>query len=436
MSIVREAKYIKSDIKKNNNKFWYIYEHDDATVETHWGRVGDGGQRKTKDFGSQSAASSFFDRKCKEKERSGRNGEIAYRPLNIIGGTEGIKGMVKTVDKSRVKEIAKKQIKTNNPTVAKLIDYLSQVNAHNITQVTGGQITYNDTTGLFSTPLGIITQDNIDDANNILLEIGDLVADNKYGVKLKNRTNDYLMMVPQNIGRKKLDVEEFWSDLNAVQRQKAIVDSLQASLVTATSDPSRKKTDSISEEKVFDVVLTLMDDKEEKKRIFDKYYRTRKTQHSCSYLKPCSIYSVRIGKMEKAWQKDGAKMSNIMELWHGSSCANLLSIMSRGFIIPPPSSSNVTGRMFSDGVYASNISTKALGYSTGFWGQSSYNRYFMFLVDMAMGKYYVPNGASSNLPKKGYDSTFAKPRISGVLNEEMIVYRTSQVHPKYLVEFK
>ena len=66
-TLVREAKYIKSDVRKNNNKFWYIYQYDDNTIETHWGRVGDDGQRKTKPFPSEHAASSFFDRKCKEK---------------------------------------------------------------------------------------------------------------------------------------------------------------------------------------------------------------------------------------------------------------------------------------------------------------------------------------------------------------------------------
>lgn len=60
----------------------------------------------------------------------------------------------------------------------------------------------------------------------------------------------------------------------------------------------------------------------------------------------------------------------------------------------------------------------------------------MFLLDMAMGKYFVPPGPSDNLPKAGYDSTFAKPGHSGIQNEEMIVYRPSQCNPKYLIEFK
>ena len=69
MAILRSAKYIKSDVANNNNKFWYIEEYDNATVTTRWGRVGEDGQSKTKDFGSQCAASTFYDKKCKEKEQ-------------------------------------------------------------------------------------------------------------------------------------------------------------------------------------------------------------------------------------------------------------------------------------------------------------------------------------------------------------------------------
>ena len=155
--------------------------------------------------------------------------------------------------------------------------------------------------------------------------------------------------------------------------------------------------------------------------------------HSCSHYEIKKVYSVDVRTVREAFEAHSAKMDNIWELWHGSSASNLLSILKGGLIIPPKTSSNVTGRMFSDGIYASNISTKALGYSTGFWGQKS-NRAFMFLLDMAMGKYHVPSGPSSNLPARGYDSTFAKPGKSGIMNEEMIVYSTSQVNLKYLIE--
>ena len=38
-------------------------------------------------------------------------------------------------------------------------------------------------------------------------------------------------------------------------------------------------------------------------------------------------------------------------------------------------------------------------------------------------------------PRKGYDSTIAKSGTLNLVNNEMIVYKTEQVAPKYLVEF-
>ena len=82
---IKEDHYIKSDVGNNNNKFWIIRLFDDASVETEWGRVGAANpQSKTKSFGSMSGAEAFYSKKCSEKEKSGRNGEIAYRKLDLL----------------------------------------------------------------------------------------------------------------------------------------------------------------------------------------------------------------------------------------------------------------------------------------------------------------------------------------------------------------
>ncbi len=438
-TIVRQEKYIKSDcVTNNNNKWWTITLFDNDDVLTEWGRVGNAGQSKT----FPSAGVSFLEKKCREKE-SYRNGEIPYRKLNVIGGNATVTATNKTCTDANIKEIAKKQIKTNNPLVAKLIDYLAKVNAHQISVATGGKIIYNDTTGLFSTPLGIVTQENIDSANNILVEIGDLVSDKKYNDKMGNLTNDFCMLVPQDIGVKKLEIKEFWSDLSKVQYQKQILDNLQASLVSATSTPKTKKDDSPSapEQKVFDCQLQLVEDGKVIDKIKKLYNKTRQSIHQSYNLDVKTVYAVDINSVKNEFEKDGAKMQNIWDLWHGSRSSNLLSILKAGLIMPSRSSSNVTGKMFSghpgkEGLYFSDQSTKSLNYSFGAWGGGARdNNCFMFICSVAMGKYFVPSGPRNDLPRPGYDSTFAKAHESGVYNNECIVYRTGQVNLNYLIEF-
>jgi poly [ADP-ribose] polymerase len=434
-TMVREEKYIKSDLRNNNNKFWTIQVYDDGEVITLYGRVGDKGQSRTKNFGSVSSAEAFADKKVKEKLRAGRNGEIAYRPLKVVEGTEGVKQQVQKVAKSNLETFAKNQIKYSNPNVANLISRLTKANAHDISKATGGQITFNDTTGLFSTPLGVITQESIDEANDILVAIGDFVSKNRYPEAIKSMTNDYLMLVPQDIGRRRIEVKNFWSDLNKVQAQKSIVDSLQASLVTASAQPARTKTIDIPEEQVFDVQLDLVEDGKTIDRITKMYRNSRKSMHSCHHLDVKTVYSVDINTVSQAFKNDGAKMDNIWELWHGSATSNLLSILKGGLVIPPASSSHCTGRMFGNGVYASNISTKALGYAYGYWNGNRDSNCFMFLLDMAMGNYHVPARYGSHFPVHGSDSTFAKPGKSVLEGVDLGGRRIIKKNLNYLVEF-
>lgn len=416
----------------NNNKFWNVEIYDNGDSIVIYGRQGDAGQRQTKSHGSISAAQKFADQKSREKTGKG------YRPVEVIDSSSVSNISTKSVSTNNLESLAKKQIRSNNPVVANLISYLTKVNAHNISAATGGKITFNDTTGLFSTTMGVVGQKNIDQANDILVKIGDLVAIRDYGSSLINYTNDYLMLIPQDIGRRRLDHSDFWSGLEKVQSQKQILDSLQASLVTATTNPSSVKTVDVPEEKVFDCQLDLVEDGAVIDRIKKMYRSTRKDMHTCSHLDVKKVYAVDINTVRSSFEKDGAKMNNIWELFHGSKVSNLMSILKGGLIIPPASSSHCTGRLYGDGIYASSCSSKALGYSFGYWNGTRDDNCFMFILDMAMGNYYLPDKGSYTsvkYPVKGYDSTYAKEGKGGVINPEMIVYRCSQINLKYLIEF-
>ena len=153
-------------------------------------------------------------------------------------------------------------------------------------------------------------------------------------------------------------------------------------------------------------------------------------------MKVNKVYDVDINVMHKRFTDKGSVVGNVQELWHGTQASNLLSILKTGFIIPPSNASHCTGRMFGNGIYFSNQSTKSLNYAYGYWSNRRQSRCFMFLCEVAMGRSYVPKSSFRNDIPKDYDSCWAKPSHSGVRNHEMIVYKAYQVNPTFLIEFK
>jgi len=429
MAVIEKVHLVKSDPVKNNNKFWIAELHDDDMVHCSWGRVGATNFQSNVKAGGKK----FLDSKVKSKMRDGRNGEIGYRKVDIIDG--GLTTSSNNIKNSSLEQLATNQIETGgNKTALNLIKYLVKVNAHQISSMTGGQITFDYSAGLFQTPMGLVSQASIDEARIKLTGIGNFVANNDYRNGLMDLTRDYLMLVPQNFGRQRLELSSFWGDISAVQKQDAILDGLQASL---TQSSKGDKKVNFKEEQVFQTKMELVEDPQVVAKIKKLYNSTRKKMHTSYGLDVKKIYTVDINTVSSAFQKDGAKMDNIWDLWHGSRASNLLSILKGGLIIPPSNASNVTGRMFSNGIYASDQSTKALNYAQGStWGNGpTDNNCFMLLIKMAMGNYHIPSGPSQNLPYRGSNSTFAKAHKSGVFNNEMIVYKTSQIDLRYLVEF-
>lgn len=420
-SVVKEARYVLTNISNNNNKFWNIRLYTDGSCETHWGRVGEEGQRKL--FAAYSEAA--FESKCREKAAKG------YKPQKTLANTATAS---ESMGKQKLAEVAAAQIETDSAETLKLVTYLAQVNVHRILQATTLQ--YDESRGTFSTPLGIVTGEAITEARDLLSRIGQFVSAGNYeDATLIGLLNDYLMLVPQNIGRGKPDPKALFPDLEAVQKQNGILDSLEASLQVVLTADTNGESETPEVPKLFEAKLTLVEDAGEITRIRNKYRATHQAQHACRHLDVKRVFRVEIGSMHRSFQEKGRQFGNVQELWHGTRASNLLSILKSGFEIPPSNAPHCTGRMFGNGVYFSDQSTKSLNYAYGYWSGSRDETCYMFLVDVAMGKSYVPPGPSQALPLAGYDSTFAQAAKSGVQNNEMIVYRTEQINPTFLIEF-
>lgn len=427
----REARYIYVNAGKNSNKGW-VARQEGCVVTSYWGRIRSttsfedgelsGVQRKEWSFSADYAAEKHFNKKCREKERKG------YKAVEVENvrqnGSNGVS--------SDMSKIATEQIDFGCQVTQKLVQRLSKENVHNILSNTA--LSYSKTSGLFKTPMGVVTKRTVDEARNLLSEIAVKI---QQGNTVETQTvEDYLHLIPQDTGRQ-FDPRWWFRKQDDVIKQNNILDSLQGSLDTIATQPVVTEDDK-PVPKVFDCRLHLVEDPVVIARIKNTFNSTRQGVHVSRNLNVKRVFEIEVADMKRNFDVVKDKINNVKELWHGTKVSNILSIFSKGLIVPPANAHHCTGRMYGAGVYASDQSTKALNYSYGYWDGVRSQNCFMFLVDMAMGKEYVPQstGWGQTFPKPGFDSTFAKARVSGVLNNEMIVYKINQVNLKYLIEFE
>lgn len=409
--LIEEVNLVKSEIGENANKWWRGQLFDDDKVKAFWGRVGASGENGEWDGGKR-----YLDKKVKEKIKKG------YTHAKTVTSTMTQSAGVT----SSLQLLAQQELAKNNPTLSKLIDRLVASNIHNITSNTN--ITFNSANGLFQTPLGIVTPAGVTEARDMLVEVKKALEkrNKKSLVKL---TSEYVRIIPQKVGRI-FTIESVFPDIDSIQKQSDILDSLEASYKSLTAN-----TGTTSSSKVFEVELDVLMDNNEIRRLTDEFEKTKSVQHGYNHIKIQNIYTVQINDMFDAFSTKGKPLGSIKEVYHGTSQANVLSILKSGLKTAPPSTAYIAGKMFGNGIYGAIQSSKSLGYTFGRWGASSADTGWLFICDFAMGKIDEPTGHCSR-PSAGYDSVWAKAKKCNLYHDELIVYRNEQVNVKYLIECK
>jgi poly [ADP-ribose] polymerase len=417
-NILREVRLIKTEVKTNNNKFWNGVLYDDGTVKAEWGRVGYSG-----DNGEWDGGEKYLDKKLKEKMKKGYSEQKTIGVANTAGSNSA------SVKNGELSSIAKSQlVKTSNPTLDKLIDRLVKANVHRITANT--QITYNSTTGLFATPLGIVTMEGLTEARDILADIAPFVRGSKYGDKLDALVSKYLRIIPQNVGMK-LRVERLLPDDNSIQKQNDLIDSLESSYQAMQATPAVKSDVTKKLESVFNVDMDVLNDDRTRDRLTKWFEKSKKSMHHYDKVKVREVFVIKIDEMDRAYDRN---IPNPQEVWHGTSQANCLSILKSGLKTSPPSTAAIAGKMFGNGIYGAINSSKSMGYTFGRWGQGGTgDSGWLFVCDFAMGKTYSTR--SSCHKPSGYDSVWAKAG-GNLYNDELIVYKNNQCNIRYLLEVK
>jgi poly [ADP-ribose] polymerase 2/3/4 len=373
-NIVEHRKFVCVNFgDSNNNKAWNITLHDNGDVLVEYARVG----QTLKPHLHPSAGKKKFDSLIRSKTNPKNKPDKLYTE-NLTIASQG----AKTVSSGQLHNIAKKQIKTTSPLVQQLIDFCVQVNAHQIAGISGGSIQYVD--GQFQTPQGIIIPSQVQEARTLLDKMVNAVVSDSWANTDLTYLNGYLRLIPHAVGMKKITPERIFPNKDSLKKENDLLTGLESSFIDAQNQPDDKKID---EPKIFEVEIEVLQDNKEWDRIKAYYEKTKKRMHSSSRYKLKKVYTVKIASESKPFEQISQQIGNIKQLFHGTSCSNVLSILKQGLVIPPSSSPHVTGRLAGNGVYGSDISSKALNYATNFWGnKGNTSRIFMFLCNFSMGK--------------------------------------------------
>lgn len=422
--------YVKTAIDANNNKFWKVELDSTFAVHVVNGRIGTAGLvQPPKPFPNHAKADQYIQRKIREKLR---DDYVKFESLTSAAKSPASLGRM------ALEMAASEQIRTQHPqVVSDLVKRLVQANVHAILDNT--ELKYDEHTGVFQTPLGIVTQDSIRKARDLLMKIGKHVAGEDFDSdEIKALLAKYLMLIPQKVGRK-LVVKQVIPDAEAVAKQNGLLDDLEASIAQVAELRKQQVVgdDAVapSVPNIFNCAIDVVEDPQILAEIERFYNATRQRMHASYDLGIKRVFAVTIDHMDAAYEGGGKSVGNVQRLWHGTRPGNVLSILKNGLVIPPESAGHSCGRAFGDGCYFSDQSTKSLNYALGLQHRTRENQVFMFLADVAMGKSFIPRHSDSMLHLAGHDSVFAKGGQSGVINNEMIIFKTDKSAIRFLVEF-
>jgi poly [ADP-ribose] polymerase 2/3/4 len=442
------------NIMGNNNKFYSLeIQKDPSTGEhrlfSHYGRIGTSNVYGIRGpYHSHSAAKSEYDAIIKKKLRGkniktgdGNGHHENYELVDVVSPTVGstnIRGAVsKTVKTSTsAAHVVQAASKKFVPDVQRLIKQFADENIHRITGSTSLVVTDQ---GL-ETAMGKVTSTHVDRARAVLMNLKDLIQGGRTDPsdrEVATFNNEYLSLVPRTVGRKIQRTDMILGDQKLIE-EFDLLDQLGAAVQLGIT----KNSNVVDQFSQIGVDIEPVTDSKVVAEIRSFYEKSRASNHGGLYRwKARNAYAVKIHKERERFESRGAKMGNLLDLWHGSRNCNLLSILLGGFMIPPANASNVTGRMFGDGLYFASNSTKSLNYSVGSWAgkQNKYPNAFLFLNRVAMGKTHVTKTSMSRGVPGGYDSIHAQASKNpgyggGLYNDEFIVKSVDQATITFLVE--
>lgn len=450
----------------NNNKFYKVeLAEDNDTVIVRYGRVGSNGTCIHHGGGQYK-----FDALIRAKRRKG------YSDAMIEGASTESETYPSD---SNVLKLALEEIRYKDDEAKAVVQAVCRRNVHKITEATS--IAFDESSGMFRTPLGVVKREGVEEAMSLLDQIEalmpefqqlrdsepdatvlpDLSGSRKRKAPDSSETlnpasprlctlakmildlnEKYYVIIPNRVKNAR-NIDSLLFSQKAVDEQRATCDALFSTLdlmadlaKKASEEASKEKGEETEKkEKTFGVEIETVSDAAQLALIRGMFEATKNIGHG-QYNSKCTVTKAYKVKLDEQHEMFDPSIGNVTLLWHGTKTENVLSILSKGILLPSESPGSKAGSAFGKGVYFARQSTKSLNYCDGgFWsGNQSSTKIYMFVASVAIGNSFVPTGMVSAKPPKGYDSYWAQPGISGVLNDEIVVFKPSQIRLDYLLE--
>ena len=358
----------KSDLNKNNNKFYIIQllEHDSTNslvLFTRWGRVGVPGQHDAKNVDEFSGPKLFMQ---KYKDKTIKHN---YKEIFIDYEAE-----VKKEDLPKDKKENKNKKKFINTLSKDVMELISLIYNKKMINDNLHEIGYDSK----KLPLGKLSQVTLTNGLNILKQIeSELKGKNPNRTHLMEYSSNFYTQIPHDFGfqkmsnfiidtiekvKEKIDMISALSDMKITLK---ILENVESEKDEEYENEEEKQIHdyykqlncdirSISkDEKIYSVLNKYLTAKidEGDRDAFGSYYGIR---NNLSLIKAYELN--RHGEKEKFKDFGNKKL-----LWHGSRITNFVGILSQGLRIAPPEAPS-SGYLYGKGVYFADMSQKSSCY--------------------------------------------------------------------------
>lgn len=390
----RQIYLIKVEANVNSNKFYLMEDEGNSTTfKATWGRVGQNGTSKEYPLKD-------WDKKYHEKIRKGYVDVTELKAENTNDVYEPIPDNIIDDLFKRLRNFANETIKKN-----------------------------------YTISLGGVTSQMVNKAESLLNVLRFIQTTENSVEEFNGILNELFTVIPRVMSKVENYIAKDPSDFSDIYvRERKLLNTLKTSVILNEVPKGDKKVTILDE---LGLEVTNVTDEEME--------LIRRNLDSRINVMPKRAWRVINKKTQEKFDQyctnNKINKDQIKLLWHGSGNENWLSILNLGLLIRPRFAA-YTGSMFGDGLYFAPKASKSWGYTSYYgscWKGGRSHTAFMGLFETAYGKpCFVDSCGNYNkqyIQKRECNCIHAKAGTSGLRNEEIIFYDTSQVTIKYLVEF-